>query len=189
MALFASLSLALALFLSGCLQSGYSSNCAQIADLAQKDQCVNYMAVWYQDPYTCYGIMNSTLKEKCFDKAVEPREAKLLQAQQDYQQPQIETVVEQKKVEQSIIANSGNGAGLGPQVKSCMETEGFGADGCVNKVAIERGDISMCEQIGSDNYRRPCISNIALASKDKAVCNALTRSDDKQLCQFYASPG
>ena len=170
----------------GCIQSGYSQKCAAVAGPVEKDNCVEYMAVWYQDPYTCYEISDDTIKESCLERAVEPIEAKILQAQRSYEQQSIEVIVEEKKVEQNLIEQQDRE--ISPEVESCMQTEGFSLDGCIHKVAIEKKDISMCETIGSENYRRPCISNIAISSKDDSICNQLVRADDKELCKFYAAP-
>jgi len=177
-----------ALVVSGCLQSGYSSKCDRITQITDKDDCVEYMAVWYQDPYTCYDVRDSTKRESCLERSVTPKEARLLQAQKESEQRAIEVIVEEKKIETKIIAEPTD-SGLNAQVKRCMDEEGFSVDGCTHKVAIANSDITMCETISSENYRRPCISNIALASKNQDVCNKLVRADDKQLCMFYAGSG
>lgn len=177
-------SLFFALFISGCLSSGYAQKCASVVGSVEKDQCIEYMAVWYQDPYTCYEIKDSLVKESCLERSLDEKEARMLQAQREYEKQSIEVVVEDKKIAQAIVEEQASG--ISPQVKQCMEEMGLSIDGCMHKVAIENMDIEMCEKIGSENYRRPCISNIAITSKDATICDKLVRADDKQLCRFYA---
>lgn len=173
-----------ALVLSGCVQQSKASRCDDMVNVAQKDECVEYMAVWYQDPYLCYEVQDYKKRESCLNRAITPRESRILQAQREFERSRIETVVEGTKVDTKIID-------VAPQtderVKQCMQEERLSIDACTHKIAIESSDILMCEKIGSDSYKRPCISNIAIVKKNQEDCNLLARADDRQLCVFYAS--
>jgi len=172
----------------GCIQTEQSKKCDHITQTDLKDECLQYVGVWYQDPYTCYLIQDMQKREACIQDAVEPTKAKMLQVQkQEQTTPSIQKVVEEVKT-QAKQANE-NKYAIDKKVQQCMEEQKLEMDVCLNKIAIETQNIEMCEQIETDTYRRPCISNIAINIKDPQICSKLTRTDDMQLCKFYASAG
>ncbi len=180
--------LLITILVTGCIQTEYSKKCDHITQTDLKDECLEYVGVWYQDPYTCYAIEEPQIRERCITNAVDPTRAKSLQTQKRTETtPTIQKVVEQTKIEQKQ-KNEAQYA-IDDRVQKCMEEEELEMDVCLNKIAIAELDMQMCEKIEQDTYRRPCISNVAISSKDQNICQELTRMDDRQLCKFYASAG
>jgi hypothetical protein len=142
----------IAVLMMGCIQTAYSEKCDHITQTDLKDECLEYVGTWYQDPYTCYGIQDYQIKERCITNSVEPTKAKLLQTQKRSETtPTIQKVVEQTKVEQKQ-KNEAQYA-IDDRVQKCMEEQGLEMDVCLSKIAISELDMMMCEKIEQDTYR------------------------------------
>ncbi|PIT83988.1 hypothetical protein COU37_05920 [Candidatus Micrarchaeota archaeon CG10_big_fil_rev_8_21_14_0_10_45_29] len=164
------------LFLQGCVGSGAAGRCAEFSDSLQKGECLKYMAVWYQDPYTCYDIGDKFTREECLEQAIDPKEAKRLQTKSvEVEGPPI--IIEEK---QNTVLEEEDA------VSKCMNEKVMGRDACVREIALAQGDLLMCDEIGAAELRRSCVSNIAISKKDMQKCEKLLRNDDVQLCKYYS---
>jgi hypothetical protein len=167
------------IILSGCIGSQYSGKCSQYDNSYEHDDCMNYMAVWYQDPYTCYGISRLELRGECLNNSINPEAAQKLKVEKKNEERK--TVVEEQKEEQVLVENVDLDS-----VSTCMLNLKISKEACMQKIAIETLDMSLCNKIGVDEYRKPCISNVAITKKDSSVCSQLDSSDDALLCKYYS---
>lgn len=165
----------------GCIQTKTAAKCSQYQDTAQKEQCINYMAVWYQDPYACYDIKDISLREKCLDAAVEPKEAQKLKSAS--MAPANTTVIDVAKEnnQNQAVAEIDNAA-----VSKCVDEKKTGLDGCMQSVAIETKDMTLCAKIKSEEYRMPCITNVAVVLKNPQICSMFEDANEKGLCNYYS---
>lgn len=167
------------LFLFGCIGSQYGGRCSQYDNSYEHDECVNYMAVWYQDPYTCYDVARLDLREQCLNDSINPEASRKLQVQKRNAQKQI--VVQEEKEEQVLVES-----GQSDEISTCMMNLKISKEACMQKIAIENLDMEMCSKITVDEYRKPCISNVAITKKDSGACSVLDSNDDRLLCKYYS---
>ena len=164
------------LLLSGCISGEAAGRCAEFTDDLQKGECLKYMAVWYQDPYTCYGIEDKFMREECLGQAIDPKEAKRLQAK-SRESGGSAIVIEEKR---EMVLEEGDA------VSKCMGENAMGRDACVREIALAQGDLIMCDEIVAAELRRSCVSNIAISKKEMQECEKLLRNEDRQLCKYYS---
>ncbi|MFA5107918.1 MAG: hypothetical protein WC492_00065 [Candidatus Micrarchaeia archaeon] len=172
-----------AVLFAGCTQTQAASKCTSFSDQFEKENCLNYMATWYQDPYACYDIKNMTLRESCLSDAVDPKKATKLKVQKNNEDRMVETIVVNDSATQTQTAQPSVET---DEITICMNAEGMSKDGCIHKIAIEKLDLKMCDEILSESYRRPCITNIAIGLKKPDQCTLLKITSDQQLCNFYS---
>ena len=175
----------------GCIQPTQAERCATQSGI-ERDRCLNETAIWYQEPYICYSITDTTLRQACLEKSVDAQEAQKLQQELLYgrimvEEQEIPLVLEKDKTElrdeQSRVLN----VTIDSKIEECVITEKMSQEACTRLVAIETSDMSLCERINDDNYRASCISNIALTKKDPTMCSSLKRAGDINVCKYYTS--
>ncbi|MFH1306764.1 MAG: hypothetical protein ABIH83_03895 [Candidatus Micrarchaeota archaeon] len=170
------------LFIGGCIKPAAAGRCDQFVDSYEKDTCLEYMAVWYQDPYTCYEIREIEARERCLESAINPAEATKLQIEE--RNTQKEVVVKEEKEGQRIFETD---VFEDSRVKECMLEQKLSKEGCMHKIAVENNDLILCSLIEIEEYRKPCISQVAINLKDVNACSLLDRNEDEELCKYYAS--
>ncbi len=182
-------------FLYGCIQPSQAQRCAPFSG-AEKDKCLNETAIWYQEPYICYSIEDTTFRRSCLEKSVDPQEAQKMQAAVLYGQnsanepARILPALTPSKPPQAANGTGAPQAGnIDAQISDCQKTQNLSMQACVRVVAIANSNMGLCANITDDDYRSSCISNIALSSKDPAQCGLLTRSGDANICKYYTSGG
>lgn len=180
------------LLLSGCLQSSQPDRCTTFSNLVEKDACYNHFAVWYQDPYQCYSIQNIDLRASCLDDSnnVEAQR-RLIETQSN---PGLQQVPSVTAPPTPIPGANGSAPTAAPgsaesKIADCMVVQKLGPEPCEREVAINTLNMTLCAQLVAGDLRASCISNVALTSKNPALCAALNRTADVQICKYYASGG
>lgn len=165
----------------GCIQSKSAGSCVQYADISQKEQCISYMAIWYQDSYACYDITDITLRESCLDKSIDPKEAVKLKSATTQKTSNATTSTQNPGNQTKVIQEIDNA-----QVSKCVSEKNLAVEECMKDVAIETKDMTMCAKITADEYKMPCITNVAVLLKNPEICNVLEDSQERGLCNYYS---
>lgn len=152
--------------------------------VSAQEQCAYVEAVLAQQPSYCYAVSNMTLREKCMADSNNPDAIAGASAPQSQEQAFVPDV--------SMPPGGNSASGLqGPLVRGavelCMEKEKTTRDSCTRAVAIETGNLSMCNSVLSGDIRPMCVANIAARQKKLADCGVLERISDKELCRQYSS--
>ncbi|MDE1797853.1 MAG: hypothetical protein KGH63_00415 [Candidatus Micrarchaeota archaeon] len=192
--------LALALFglllLFGCITPPEASRCSGFASASDHNGCLNYYAVWNQEPYLCYSISDSDLRGACLEAANDPVEQQKLQSAQANGIPA--TTPAAATPTPSPVPSGGLGANatapanyppgsMDAQIAQCMAATASTHDACARQIAIGTLNMTLCGSIEAGDYRASCISNVALTAKKQSLCDVLNRTADKQICTYYSS--
>lgn len=172
------------LMLSGCLGSPGLGACASFVKPADQDSCVYYNAVIDQIPARCYGVSNMSLRETCLIDSNDPIAQRNLQDMQAQLAGESDVTVSQNAQQ----APPSPSAPADP-VSMCMEEQKVSREACMRAVAIEKGDLSLCNKIQDGEYRQNCVSNIAVTAGHLADCGILERQSDKDICIKYSRIG
>lgn len=189
------LAFALPLLLVGCTQPAITERCSGFGNPADKEACTNRFAIWYQDPYSCYGITNASLRETCLEGSnnVETQR-QLIESQnigvRNPVAPATPTPSPAGLGDQNVSVGmppSNLTGSADERVEKCRRTENLGADECRRRVAIDNADMSLCGLIDAGDLRNVCIAHVSLGLKNPKACETLTRSEDVNLCKYYSS--
>lgn len=181
-------------FISGCVNSDIENSCSQYSG-SEREECIEYLSVYEQDPYGCYALPDQTMVEGCLERAVNPVESKKLKSRRrtsDRKDEPIQrssrtstredTEKEEEKVEEKIDEDEGF-----TEFDLCVRDSGLGKNGCIRKFAIDSGDIKKCTEIDEKDVRISCITKIAMRVKDIGICDELENAADKQNCVYFSS--
>ena len=184
--------LTIVLAFGGCIAQSHASRCDNTA-AANKDACLRETATWYQEPETCYGIADMTLRAACLNDSVNPDASQQLIA------------VNEALGRGQPIANPAPGSSdtakppappaapsspdtTASKVAACAASGTMSNDSCTQAVAIDLQDISICASIPAGDIHTHCIFAIASSQKDLSICSVLN-GNDKQLCSYYSKGG
>lgn len=183
------LALAFLFLLSGCITPAQASRCSGFSNLADRNGCYNHFAVWDQEPYLCYSISDSFLRESCLEDSNDPvAQQRLIEAQSNPALQRLPTPAPTPapKPNTAIAPPAGSTAAL---IADCITAQKLDADTCMRQAAIQTSNMTLCSQISAGDSRATCISNVALATKNPSLCSGLSRDVDKQVCIHYSSGG
>ncbi|MCM8830574.1 MAG: hypothetical protein NC918_00025 [Candidatus Omnitrophica bacterium] len=169
----------LLLIFSGCVAQEIKE-CQKYSGM-QKMDCIRHYAILAQDPEKCYQIKDMSLREECFLKSTNPKEAEKLKNQIELTN-RLQEEEKKKDEQQKEILKT-----LEFQIKKCMQETLKSSESCLLEIARANEDITICDEINSEEYRRQCITNIAIKKKSVSECQKLKLEVDKQLCLFYSS--
>jgi len=169
-------------FISGCINFNQQilKEC-QAYNQTQKDECIKYYAIVNENPDLCYNLNNYNVRKECIQTSIDPKEVSKYKKDLDFkrylQMVASQTQVPQQKTEENTFE---------AQIKQCMKNTLRSYDDCLSEFAKTNKDITLCDKIKTDEYRRSCIANIVLEKKDMSICSKLNFEPDKQLCLFYS---
>jgi hypothetical protein len=183
------------LLISGCLAPSHANRCDPVSG-ADRDGCLRETATWYQEPETCYGIGDTTIREACLRDSVNPEAAqRLIETRQALGRSSLTTPTPSSSSNKSAPPAPAPKPSPPPspgttqsQIADCMTANKMSQDACTQEVAISKRDLLLCGSIAASDIHTHCIFAIASASKDPASCSVLS-GDDRQLCAYYAKGG
>jgi hypothetical protein len=173
---------ALALFF-GCVSIVEPQGCAGLSENGRA-RCLYKEAVLSQEPYNCYFIGDLALRGACMKDATDPK------ARQNFTQvaqPQPEPV--QLEPEEKPPAPPQDETVVPAEERLCASYAGDAADGCYRDLAFRSKDIAYCKKVFGMDMRSSCISTVAFAVKNPAICTAFDEERDVSLCNFYSKGG
>ncbi|MFN3909860.1 MAG: hypothetical protein ACK4J0_01335 [Candidatus Anstonellaceae archaeon] len=166
------------LFLVGCFQQEIKE--CERYNGTEKMECIRHYAIISQNPERCYQIKDMSLRSDCLLKSTDQKEAEKLKAQIEFSKriEEEEKIKRQEEREALTLIET--------QIKRCMDETLKSRDACLLDIARAGDEIAICDEIVGEEYRRQCITNIAIKKKSLSECKKLKQEADKQLCLFYA---
>jgi hypothetical protein len=184
------LALSIAVLLSGCTQGGSPSVCSS-GKPAMFANCVYINAVMEQNPFYCYSLEDKYQRGVCIQDASDAAKKTLLEradpatrdaifAEKSATQPAPPMQENATPTEQPPV--------VVPQ-EGCGSLQDAAKDNCYRALAVEKSNISTCEQVLSPVVRENCIAQEAQAVKKPEICPSLTNQSSIDLCNFYSKTG
>jgi len=188
-----------AMGLSGCLGAGVDTAQCNKFSGSQKDDCINFLAVWSLSPETCYQIQSMALRETCLVDSNTPDTSQMLQDRwyasgQGFGSASVKTTPAASATEavnstpvQPVAPPVVAAASADEQIAKCVASNPkYVPDTCARQLAIDNLDLNYCVLVTSPDLRQSCIVAVATNLKNMAACDVFKASADKQFCVYYS---